>query len=845
MKLLEKISNFIGKFMAVIVLIVAALALFLPKSGLWIPTSSVNYLLMAVMFGMGLTLRLSDFALVFKRPKEIITGCIAQFTIMPLLAFLLCKLFSLEPALACGVVLVGTCPGGTSSNVITYLSKGDLALSVGMTSVNTLLSPVLTPALTYLLLRTSVQVDIFAIFLSIVKIVILPVGLGFLINKFFSKITSRMLSFLPLVSVMAICLIVSTVVSHNASKILSTAAIVFMVVILHNLLGYLLGFALGKILNLKTEKIKALSVEIGMQNSGLATSLALTSFPNLSMATVPGAVFSVWHNISGALLANIYSRWDDSIPQKRLPVITKKILSLIIIFGFILCTVISIAGAKSFSREFKAEYDSNILSIAEAARECLNGDDFQKYLETKAKDEKYDGISRILQDFVDKFDLNMLYVSSVKAPDYVHITYIYNPVKNGGKWTEFPLGYEEDYIESDYNTSAKKIYENKESIVRHTMKTRSGSHITAMVPVFDSDGKVVAVLGAQKNIQAYVDARFSFINYVVIIELLFGVAFIVLFGTYFNQQFIRPIVLVTKEADHFSSYGGEPSEKLLSVKNRDEIGTLAHTVHQMQIDVNKNMEELTRVTKEKERIGAELDLAAKIQGDMLPQGYPPFPERKDFDLFASMSPAKEVGGDLYDYLLLDDDNLMIVVGDVSGKGVGAALFMGKSKVLFDLYSLLRLSPAEIFNRANTHLCERNEAGLFVTCWLGIYTFSTKTLRFVNAGHCAPIVYKKADDTFSYLKTKPNFVLGGMEGVKYSEHTISLSKGDRIFVYTDGVTEATDKNNELFEEERLLRAIQKTRNLSALDTLKTIREEIDRFAGDTEQFDDITMLQLII
>jgi len=210
-----------------------------------------------------------------------------------------------------------------------------------------------------------------------------------------------------------------------------------------------------------------------------------------------------------------------------------------------------------------------------------------------------------------------------------------------------------------------------------------------------------------------------------------------------------------------------------------------------------------------------------------------------------MSPAKEVGGDLYDYLLLDDDNLMIVVGDVSGKGVGAALFMGKSKVLFDLYSLLRLTPAEIFNRANTHLCERNEAGLFVTCWLGIYTFSTKTLRFVNAGHCAPIVYKKADDTFSYLKTKPNFVLGGMEGVKYSEHTISLSKGDRIFVYTDGVTEATDKNNELFEEERLLRAIQKTRNLSALDTLKTIREEIDRFAGDTEQFDDITMLQLII
>ncbi len=311
MKILEAIAAFFSRFMALIVLAVAALALFLPQSLIWIETGWINYLLMLVMFGMGLTLRLSDFKLVFTRPRDIIVGCLSQFIVMPLLAFGLGKIFSLEVGLLAGVILVGTCPGGTSSNVITYLSKGDVALSVGMTSVNTLLAPLLTPAITYLLLRTSVTVNVMAMFLSIIKVVILPIGLGFIINKFFEKYTQKVVVILPLISVIAICLIVAAVVSHNAEKILSTGALVFLVVILHNLLGYACGFGLGKILRLNPAKTKALSVEIGMQNSGLATSLAATAFPNLAMATVPGAIFSVWHNISGAILANIYNRWQE------------------------------------------------------------------------------------------------------------------------------------------------------------------------------------------------------------------------------------------------------------------------------------------------------------------------------------------------------------------------------------------------------------------------------------------------------------------------------------------------------------------------------------------------------
>lgn len=311
MKALETISNFFGKFMALIVLVIAALALFAPVTCTWIQTSWVNYLLMIVMFGMGLTLKLEDFKLVFTRPKDIIIGCVAQFTIMPLLAFALGKVFGLDAALLAGVILVGTCPGGTSSNVITYMSKGDVALSVGMTSVNTILAPLLTPAITWLLLRTTVTVDPMNMFLSIIKVVIIPIALGFIINKLFGKVTEKLVTILPTVSVIAICMIVASVVSHNAEKIFSTGIVVFAVVILHNLLGYACGFGLGKLLKLNVAKTKALSVEIGMQNSGLATSLAGSAFPDLAMATVPGAIFSVWHNISGAILANIYNRWSD------------------------------------------------------------------------------------------------------------------------------------------------------------------------------------------------------------------------------------------------------------------------------------------------------------------------------------------------------------------------------------------------------------------------------------------------------------------------------------------------------------------------------------------------------
>ena len=305
---MKKISGLIGKYMAWIVLAIAALALFLPGTCLWIQTKWINYLLMVVMFGMGLTMKLSDFAVVFRQPRDVMIGCAAQFMFMPLLAFALGKIFGLSDELLVGVVLVGTCPGGTSSNVITYLSKGDTALSVGMTSINTLLAPLLTPALTYLYLRTTVSVDVMSMFLSIIQVVLIPIGLGLLINKLFGQYTQKITDLLPTVSVTAICLIVAAVVSHNSEKILSTGPVIFAVVILHNLLGYLCGYLIAVLFGMDLPRKKAVAIEIGMQNSGLATSLAGSAFPDLAMATVPGAIFSVWHNISGAVLAGFFNR---------------------------------------------------------------------------------------------------------------------------------------------------------------------------------------------------------------------------------------------------------------------------------------------------------------------------------------------------------------------------------------------------------------------------------------------------------------------------------------------------------------------------------------------------------
>ena len=293
--------------MGVLVLLSAVLALLAPGIFSGIKPSVINPLLGLVMFGMGMALRIEDFRIVFSRPRDIAIGCLAQFTVMPLLAWVLSRLFALDEALTVGVILVGCCPGGTASNVITYLAKGDLALSVGMTATSTVLAPFVTPLLVWLLVGQTVDVEVVGMLLSIFWVVILPIVAGLVAKWLWPKFTERATGYLPAVSTLAICAIVLIVIAANASKLLAGGLIIILVVMLHNLFGLSIGYLIGRLLHLPAPKRKAISIEVGMQNSGLASSLATLHFAAYPMATIPGAVFSVWHNISGAVVARLFA----------------------------------------------------------------------------------------------------------------------------------------------------------------------------------------------------------------------------------------------------------------------------------------------------------------------------------------------------------------------------------------------------------------------------------------------------------------------------------------------------------------------------------------------------------
>ena len=305
---MKKLCKLISDYMGVLVLLAAVAALIIPSAFSGIKTTIINPLLGVIMFGMGMALRIEDFKVVLSRPKDIAIGCVAQFTIMPLLAFLLSRLFALDEALAIGVVLVGCCPGGTASNVITYLAKGDLALSVGMTATSTLLAPLMTPLLVLLLAGETVDVDVAGMLLSILWVVILPIVAGLIVKWLWPKLSDEATAYLPAISSLAIAFIVLIIISANAQKLLLGGLIIIVVVVLHNLCGLALGWLIGRLLRLPDAKRRAISIEVGMQNSGLASSLASLHFAAYPMATIPGAIFSVWHNISGAIVARLYAR---------------------------------------------------------------------------------------------------------------------------------------------------------------------------------------------------------------------------------------------------------------------------------------------------------------------------------------------------------------------------------------------------------------------------------------------------------------------------------------------------------------------------------------------------------
>ena len=305
------------------------------------------------------------------------------------------------------------------------------------------------------------------------------------------------------------------------------------------------------------------------------------------------------------------------------------------------------------------------------------------------------------------------------------------------------------------------------------------------------------------------------------------------------KRIVKPIEHMTKRARELN--GKDYAFKMEDIyRTNDEIEELALSFEELSERTLKYIEKITHITKEKERIQTELELATRIQANMLPNLFPAFPERPEFDIYASMTPAKEVGGDFYDFFLIDDDHLALVMADVSGKGVPAALFMMMSKILVNNFAMMGGSPAKVLEQLNATICNNNEEEMFVTLWFGILEISTGKVIAANAGHEYPMISDK-NGKFELFKDKHGFVIGGMEGVKYKEYEFTLEKGASLFLYTDGIAEATNSNNEMFGTDRMLQILNRDNALGPQKLLEHMKDAVDEFAGEAEQFDDMTML----
>ena len=308
---------------------------------------------------------------------------------------------------------------------------------------------------------------------------------------------------------------------------------------------------------------------------------------------------------------------------------------------------------------------------------------------------------------------------------------------------------------------------------------------------------------------------------------------------------LRPLKLVQQNIRLYKENKDSKAvaENLSKIKEKNEIGELSSDVMDMTVEIDHYLDEISTITKERERIGAELELASSIQSSQLPNIFPAFPERNEFDIYATMDPAKAVGGDFYDFFMVDDDHLCLMIADVSGKGIPAALFMMASKIVIGNNAMMGKSPAKILHDTNNSICKHNSEEMFVTVWLGILEISTGRLVSANAGHEYPIVRRK-DGLYENLKDSHGFILGGMEGVRYKETEIILEPGSSLFVYTDGVPEATASDKSMFGNDRLLKALNEEPEADPETTLNNIRKALDDFVQEAEQFDDVTMMSLL-
>lgn len=503
-------------------------------------------------------------------------------------------------------------------------------------------------------------------------------------------------------------------------------------------------------------------------------------------------------------------------------------------------------GYQQFTASLTKEYEDSARRTADTATAIVDGSKIREYLETGGDSRDYQNRQTQLDMLCEKQNTTLVYVIAVDTSDYGRFVSIFNSVGPDSGYTPWALGYTRDTTNQEYRDCYEDLYTGQRdyaSILRTANLRGNEPHLTAMVPVKDGQGNVVAITCVQKPMSELTAGRRAYIH-----KILWAAVFMMLFAAggmmlYLNREFVKPVHRIMKEAGRFSK---ENTRLLTGTTGRisgvQEIQFLWDSLQQSEQETISYIENLTRVTAENQRIGTELELATQIQANMLPNIFPPFPERKDLDIFAAMTPAKEVGGDFYDFFLIDEDHLGVVMADVSGKGVPAALFMMMSKILISNLAMLGGTPGEVLGRANNAICKNNKSDMFVTAWFGILTLSTGELTASNAGHEYPVIRRKSGG-FQLFKDKHRLAIGAMEGMRYLDYTMELEKGDVLFLYTDGLPEATDRRDRMLGSDRMLEILNSAPEGDMRALLEHTRAGVDAFVGDAPQFDDLTMLAL--
>ena len=520
------------------------------------------------------------------------------------------------------------------------------------------------------------------------------------------------------------------------------------------------------------------------------------------------------------------------------------VLSSFALLATVLILIITFVVGDQYIRKEMENCRSTAYSYTKSAAELIDGDKIAHYLETEEPDEYYYEILDFLNSFRLNTDIQYYYVFVPFEDDLVYI-WDANALKPGEAAEDVDsceLGYREEYMEGGKEATYAIYKQNPPEEIELVNDDKYGYIASAYSPIFNSKGEPVAVVGVDVYMPDLQANMREFLVVVIVAIFLVVSAAILLCYFFVKKKIVNPINKI-RDASKSMVENLENEESIeISVKTGNEIEELFDSFKQMYKDVKDYIGKLSTLTAEKERIGAELDIAKHIQASMLPCIFPAFPERKEIDIFATMDPAKEVGGDFYDFFMVDDTHLAIVMADVSGKGVPAALFMVIGKTLIKDHTFPDRDLGEVFTAVNNLLCEANSEGLFITAFEGVLDLVTGEFTFVNAGHEMPFICK-AGGNFEPYKIRPGFVLAGMEDMKYKAGTMQLDVGDKIFQYTDGVTEATNINNELYGMDRLGEILNKVKLGTPHEILPAIKKDIDEFVGEAPQFDDITMLCL--